>query len=106
MSSDDGSNDDFKQMFVKILKSEWNDRLEMIYETLCGVIPEMINTGQYKKTIESSAGYDKEFMNYAKRYIEKRTDGMVKCTLSHGSTDKVISLIAELQNFDHIIEEL
>lgn len=100
------NDDEFEQFFMNTLRSEWDERLKEIYDNLCSQISDMICSGQYKKTIGTSAGYDINFMNYAKKYIESKTKGIFKCEISRGSTHKIISLIAELQNFDNIVEKL
>lgn len=100
---------EFKELLhgqLSSIKRDWDLRANEFYINLCNNIPDMIRTKEYQKTIGCSPGVDNEFMTYCIRYIEKRTDGMVKCHLSVGSTNRIISLIATLQGMSEIIEKL
>jgi len=109
MTSNEENEDDFEVVFKEKLseiKSEWDERAGDFYDTLCDQIPDMMRTGQHKKTIGHATGTELDFIKYAKKYIETKTNGKFKCEISRGSTHKTISLIAELQEVDEIIDNL
>lgn len=109
MTSNEENEDDFEVVFKEKLseiKSEWDERANDFYDTLCESIPDMLRTGQHKKTIGNATGFELDFMKYTQKYIETKTNGKFKCEISRGSTNKTISLIAELQEIDNIIENL